>query len=281
MEFFADILRYEYLANALLAAIFAGITCGIVGTYIVSRRMVFLCGGITHASFGGLGIALYMGINPIVGALVFAIFSAIGVEWASDKGRMREDSAIGIIWSIGMAIGALFMSLTPGYTSGDLASYMFGSIITVTEQDITMLGILTTLCIIGAILLSRQIMYVAFDRTFSSSQGIATRLISYVMSVIVAITIVMAIRIMGIVLLLSLFTIPVVTANSLSKSYTTITLWASIIGVVGAVLGLIMSYNWEVPPGVSIIFTLTIALIGAKLLSLRSKKKANAIKNYT
>lgn len=281
MEFFADILRYEYLANALLAAIFAGITCGIVGTYIVSRRMVFLCGGITHASFGGLGIALYMGINPIVGALVFAIFSAIGVEWASDKGRMREDSAIGIIWSIGMAIGALFMSLTPGYTSGDLASYMFGSIITVTEQDITMLGILTALCIIGAILLSRQIMYVAFDRTFSSSQGIATRLISYVMSVIVAITIVMAIRIMGIVLLLSLFTIPVVTANSLSKSYTTITLWASIIGVVGAVLGLIMSYNWEVPPGVSIIFTLTIALIGAKLLSLRSKKKANAIKNYT
>ena len=281
MEFFADILRYEYLANALLAAIFAGITCGIVGTYIVSRRMVFLCGGITHASFGGLGIALYMGINPIVGALVFAIFSAIGVEWASDKGRMREDSAIGIIWSIGMAIGALFMSLTPGYTSGDLASYMFGSIITVTEQDITILGILTALCIIGAILLSRQIMYVAFDRTFSSSQGIATRLISYVMSVIVAITIVMAIRIMGIVLLLSLFTIPVVTANSLSKSYTTITLWASIIGVMGAVLGLIMSYNWEVPPGVSIIFTLTIALIGAKLLSLRSKKKANAIKNYT
>lgn len=281
MEFFADILRYEYLTNALLAAIFAGITCGIVGTYIVSRRMVFLCGGITHASFGGLGIALYMGINPIVGALVFAIFSAIGVEWASDKGRMREDSAIGIIWSIGMAIGALFMSLTPGYTSGDLASYMFGSIITVTEQDITMLGILTTLCIVGAILLSRQIMYVAFDRTFSSSQGIATRLISYVMSVIVAITIVMAIRIMGIVLLLSLFTIPVVTANSLSKSYTTITLWASIIGVAGAVLGLIMSYNWEVPPGVSIIFTLTIALIGAKLLSLRSKKKANAIKNYT
>ena len=281
MEFFADILRYEYLANALLAAIFAGITCGIVGTYIVSRRMVFLCGGITHASFGGLGIALYMGINPIVGALVFAILSAIGVEWASDKGRMREDSAIGIIWSIGMAIGALFMSLTPGYTSGDLASYMFGSIITVTEQDITMLGILTAICIIGAILLSRQIMYVAFDRTFSSSQGIATRLISYVMSVIVAITIVMAIRIMGIVLLLSLFTIPVVTANSLSKSYTTITLWASIIGVVGAVLGLIMSYNWEVPPGVSIIFTLTIALIGAKLLSLQSKKKANAIKNYT
>lgn len=281
MEFFIDILRYDYLANALLAAILAGITCGIVGTYIVSRRMVFLCGGITHASFGGLGIAFYLGLNPILGASIFAILSALGIEWASDRGRMREDSAIGIIWSIGMAIGALFMSITPGYTSGDLASYMFGSIITVTQQDIILLAIITTLCVMGAIFFSRPIMYIAFDRSFSTSQGIATRLISYAMSIVVAITIVLAIRIMGIVLLLSLFTIPVVVANSFTKSYTAITFWASIIGVLGAVVGLIVSYNWEVPPGVSIIFSLTIALFGAKLLSLRSKKKANAIKNYT
>ena len=119
MEFFHNIFEYQYLANALLAAIFAGITCGIVGTYVVARRMVFLCGGITHASFGGLGIALYAGVNPIGGAMIFAVLSAMGIEWASDKGKIREDSAIGIIWSIGMAIGALFMSLTPGYTSGD------------------------------------------------------------------------------------------------------------------------------------------------------------------
>ena len=281
MEFFRDILQYDYLANALIAAILAGITCGIVGTYIVSRRMVFLCGGITHASFGGLGIAFYLGLNPILGASAFAVLSALGIEWASDKGRMREDSAIGIIWSIGMAIGALFMSLAPGYTSGDLASYMFGSIITVTQQDILLLAIVTAICLVGAIFFSRPIMYVAFDRSFSASQGIATRLLSYVMSVVVAITIVMAIRIMGIVLLLSLFTIPVVAANLLTKSYTTISLWASIIGVLGAVIGLVVSYNWEVPPGVSIIFTLTIALFCAKLLSLRSKKKQNAIENHT
>lgn len=281
MEFFIDILQYDYLANALLAAILAGITCGIVGTYIVSRRMVFLCGGITHASFGGLGIAFYLGLNPILGASIFAVLSALGIEWASDKGRMREDSAIGIIWSIGMAVGALFMSITPGYTSGDLASYMFGSIITVTQQDITLLATVTALCLVGAIFFSRPIMYIAFDRSFSASQGIATQLISYVMSMVVAITIVLAIRIMGIVLLLSLFTIPVVAANSFTKSYTAITLWASVIGVFGAVIGLIVSYNWEVPPGVSIIFTLTIALFGAKLLSLRSKKKKNAIENNT
>lgn len=276
MEFFYDIFEYQYLANALLAAIFAGITCGIVGTYVVARRMVFLCGGITHASFGGLGIALYAGVNPIGGALIFATLSAMGIEWASDKGKIREDSAIGIIWSIGMAIGALFMSLTPGYTSGDLAGYMFGSIVTVTSQDITALGIFTLLCVIGTILWWRPIMYLAFDRDFAASQGIASRAASYVLTVIVAITIVLAIRIMGIVLLLSLFTIPAVTANILSKSYAKITLLSAAIAVCGAVGGLVASYNWEIPPGTCIIFILTVALIAAKLLSLRSKKVKNA-----
>ena len=276
MEFFYDIFEYQYLANALLAAIFAGITCGIVGTYVVARRMVFLCGGITHASFGGLGIALYAGVNPIGGALIFATLSAMGIEWASDKGKIREDSAIGIIWSIGMAIGALFMSLTPGYTSGDLAGYMFGSIVTVTSQDITALGIFTLLCVIGTILWWRPIMYLAFDRDFAASQGIASRATSYILTVVVAITIVLAIRIMGIVLLLSLFTIPAVTANILSKSYAKITLLAAIIAVCGAVGGLVASYNWEIPPGTCIIFILTVVLIAAKLLSLRSKKDKNA-----
>ncbi|MBR5492604.1 MAG: metal ABC transporter permease [Alistipes sp.] len=276
MEFFYDIFEYQYLANALLAAIFAGITCGIVGTYVVARRMVFLCGGITHASFGGLGIALYAGVNPIGGALIFATLSAMGIEWASDKGKIREDSAIGIIWSIGMAIGALFMSLTPGYTSGDLAGYMFGSIVTVTSQDITALGIFTLLCVIGTILWWRPIMYLAFDRDFAASQGIASRAASYILTVVVAITIVLAIRIMGIVLLLSLFTIPAVTANILSKSYAKITLLAAIIAVCGAVGGLVASYNWEIPPGTCIIFILTVVLIAAKLLSLRSKKDKNA-----
>ena len=276
MEFFYDIFESQYLATALLAAIFAGITCGIVSTYVVARRMVFLCGGITHASFGGLGIALYAGINPIGGALIFATLSAMGIEWASDKGKIREDSAIGIIWSIGMAIGALFMSLTPGYTSGDLAGYMFGSIVTVTSHDIIALGIFTLLCVIGTILWWRPIMYLAFDRDFAASQGIASRAASYILTVVVAITIVLAIRIMGIVLLLSLFTIPAVTANILSKSYAKITLLAAIIAVCGAIGGLVASYNWEIPPGTCIIFILTVVLIAAKLLSLRSKKDKNA-----
>ena len=136
MDFFYDIARYAYLHNALAACILSGIACGIMGTYVVCRRTVFLAGGITHASFGGLGIAFYLGLNPIAGALVFAVLSALGIEWAGNRGRIREDSAIGIIWSVGMALGVLFMSLRPGYTSGDLAGYLFGSIVTVSGADV-------------------------------------------------------------------------------------------------------------------------------------------------
>lgn len=272
MEFFYDIFEYRYLANALLAAIFAGITSGIVGTYIVSRRLVFLCGGVTHASFGGLGIAIYSGTNPLWGALLFAAASALGIEWASTNGKIREDSAIGIVWSIGMAIGALFMSLTPGYTSGDLSSYMFGSIITVTTSDVIAMGILAAICVIGTLFWWRSIMYVAFDRNFAASQGIATRTASYALMIVVAIAIVMAIRIMGIVLLLSLFTIPAVTANTLTKSYASISFWAAIIATTSAVVGLIASYHWEIPPGTSIIFTLTIVLFAVKLYIFAKQK---------
>ena len=143
MSFLADILQYNFLSNALIACVLSGITCGIIGTYIVARRMVFLCGGITHASFGGMGIAFYYGANPILGATIFAILSALGIEWSNSRSKIRPDSAIGMVWGIGMAIGALFISLRPGYTSGDMANFLFGSIITVTQSDIIALAILS------------------------------------------------------------------------------------------------------------------------------------------
>lgn len=274
LEFFTDIFEYQYLQNALWAAIFAGVMCGIVGTYIVARRMVFLCGGITHSSFGGLGIALYAGINPLCGALVFAALSAIGIEWASSKGKIREDSAIGIMWSVGMALGALFMSLTPGYTSADLSSYMFGSLVTVRTLEVRLLLGFSLLCIIGFALFWRQIMYLAFDREFAASQGVKVKMISYLLSIIVAITIVFAIRIMGIVLLLSLFTFPCVAANYLTKSYPKLTILSAAIALLGAVSGLILSYYWEIPTGTCIIFSLSAMLIAAKILSLPNIKRS-------
>jgi zinc transport system permease protein len=272
MGFFSDLVHYQYLLNAFTACLLSGITCGVIGTYVVCRRMVFLAGGITHASFGGLGIAFWMGANPIAGAMIFAVLSALGIEWAGSRGRIREDSAIGIIWSVGMAVGALFMSLRPGYTSGDLSAYLFGSIVTVTRGDVTALALLTLVILAGALLWLRPIMYVAFDRDFARSRGIPTRVVSYLMAALVAATIVLSIRIMGIVLLISLLTIPVAVVNAFSRDYRTIAATAPAVAVAGNVAGLAASYHFEVPPGAAIIFTLTLTLIVVKLLTLYRKK---------
>ena len=273
MEFLTDIFRYGYLSNALLACVLSGILCGIAGTYVVCRRMVFLSGGITHASFGGLGIAFYLGVNPILGALLFAVTSSVGIEWASNNGRIREDSAIGIIWGFGMAVGALFMSLRAGYTSGDLSSYMFGSIITVTSADTLALALLTGIAVIGTALWWRPVMYVAFDREYARSQGVRTKTISYAMSVLLAVIIVLSIRIMGIVLLISLLTMPVVIVNTFSKSYGAITVGSAIAAATASLAGVVVSYYLEVPSGAAIIFILTLTLVAVKLLAPHIVKK--------
>ena len=272
MEFINDILQYNYLSNALVACVLSGITCGIIGTYIVARRMVFLCGGITHASFGGLGIAFYFGANPILGATVFAILSALGIEWSNSRSKIRPDSAIGMVWGIGMAIGAFFIALRPGYTSGDMANFLFGSILTVTNGDIIALAILSIALIIGALLWHRPIMFTAFDRNFAEASGVPVKLINYAMAVITALTIVLSIRTMGIVLLISLLTMPVVTVNLLFKNYKQIAPAAVAIAVIGGVLGIALSYHAEVPSGPAIIFVLTMLFITIKLLTLWVKR---------
>ncbi|MBR5595399.1 MAG: metal ABC transporter permease [Alistipes sp.] len=267
MSIIANIFEYDFLTNAFIASILSGITCGIVGSYIVTRRIVFLSSGITHASFGGLGIALYAGLDPLVGALSFASISSVGIEFASRRGGIREDSVVGIIWSMGMAIGALFMSLRPGYAT-DLTSYLFGNILLVTPQNILWLAILTAVLIIGSIVWLRRLMYITFDEEYAKSQGINTSLIAYIMAVVIAISIVLSIKVMGIILLLSLITIPTVIANAITKDFRLITPLSAIIAVVGNIFGFILSYEYDIPTGSCIIFILVMLLIGVKLLTL-------------
>ncbi|MBR4849958.1 MAG: metal ABC transporter permease [Alistipes sp.] len=268
MNFINDILQYQYLSNAVIACILSGIICGIVGTYIVARRMVFLCGGVTHASFGGMGIAFYLGANPILGAMIFATFSSLGIEWANNRSNIREDSAIGMMWGIGMAIGVLFMSLRPGYTSGDMSAFLFGSIVTVTTADIIALAVMAAIVVIGALLWHRAIMFTAFDRKFANASGVRVDIISYAMAIVTALTIVLSIRVTGIVLLISLLTMPVVAANILFKGYKKIAGMAILIAVISNLMGVVISYYYDVPSGPAIIFSLTVAILIIKLLSL-------------
>ena len=207
-----ELLDYAFFRNALWGSLLASIACGIIGTYIVIRRLVFISGGITHASLGGLGIGFYFGFNPILSAMVFSVMSAFGIEWLSTKQGVREDSAIASFWSLGMAVGIIFIFLKPGYAP-NLTDYLFGNILTIANSDILYLGILSFVLIALLTLYHRQILYIAFDADFAKTRGIAVRAFEYLMMFCIAVSIVLSIRLVGVVLLMSLLTIPQITAN--------------------------------------------------------------------
>lgn len=275
MNFFEALGTYDFLVDALLAAVLSGVACGIVGTYVVTRRLVFLGGGITHASFGGIGIAYHFGLNPIGGAMIFAILSALGIEWAGAKGRIREDSAIGIVWSLGMAIGTLFIFATPGYAP-NLMSFLFGDVLTVGHSNIVALEVLVGVLCVVMLLWYRPVMWASFDKDYARSQGVRANLILTAMTVLTAITIVLSIRIVGIVLLISLLTVPAVIASALTKSYPRILLLASLFAVVGNVVGLWVAYEVDFPVGATTIILLGITLFIVKLLTLPSHRRESA-----
>ncbi|MCU0473604.1 MAG: metal ABC transporter permease [Bacteroidales bacterium] len=258
-----SIFQYEFVIKSLLGALFASITAGLAGTYIVSRRMVFLSGGITHASFGGIGIGYFAGINPVIGAAVFSILSALGIEYLSVSHKIREDSAIGILWAFGMAIGIIFIYLTPGYTP-NLMSYLFGSILTVTNADIIALGIMSLILVFYFTVFYRTILYISFDESFARTYSSYVDIFKYVTTSLIALTIVLNIRMAGVVLVLSLFTIPPNIAMIFTKVYSRIIIWSILAGFIGTAAGYIISYFAGIPVGATIIFTLVVIWVIVK-----------------
>lgn len=266
-----NIFQYEFIIKGLLGAVFASITAGLAGTYIVSRRMVFLSGGITHASFGGIGIGYFAGINPIAGAAVFGILTALGVEYLSVKQKIREDSAIGILWAFGMATGIIFIYITPGYTP-DLMSYLFGSILTVTNADILALGIMSAVLILYFGVFYRTILYISFDEVFARTYSSYVDIFKYITTSLMALTIVLNIRMAGVVLVISLLTIPPNIAMLFTKVYFKIVIWSILAGFTGTATGYIISYFAGIPVGATIIFTLVIIWVVAKGINQLTRK---------
>lgn len=257
------IFQYGFIIKGLLGAIFASITAGLAGTYVVSKRMVFLSGGITHASFGGIGIGYFLGINPVVGAAVFGILSALGVEYLSVKQRIREDSAIGILWAFGMAIGIIFIYLTPGYTP-NLMSYLFGSILTVSQADIIALGTMSVILILYFGIFYRTILYISFDEIFARTYSSYVDVFKYITTSLIALTIVLNIRMAGVVLVISLLTIPPNIAMLFTRVYFKIVIWSVLAGFIGTATGYVISYYAGIPVGATIIFTLVILWVLVK-----------------
>ena len=277
-----ELLHYTFFQHALLGSLFASIACGIIGTYIVTRRLVFISGGITHASFGGIGLGLYAGISPLLSAAVFSVLSAFGVEWLSKRKDMREDSAIAVLWTLGMAIGIIFSFLAPGFTP-DLSAFLFGNILTITLTDIWMLAILSILLVVFFTLFLNPIICIAFDREFARSQRIPVALFEYLWMMFIALTIVSCLRMVGIVLAISLLTLPQMTANLYTHSFKRIIWLSIIIGYLGCLGGLFISYKLQVPSGAAIIFfsilIYTLCKTG-KSMYLCKQKKINQTNGY-
>ena len=267
-----DLFQYTFFQNALLGSLFASIACGIIGTYIVTRRLVFISGGITHASFGGIGIGLYTGISPILAAAVFSILSAFGVEWLSKRNDMREDSAIAVFWTFGMAVGIIFSFLAPGFKP-DLSSFLFGNILTISYADIYLLAGLSIALTAFFTLFMRPIVAIAFDREFARSQRLPVALFEYILMGFIALTIVSCLRMVGIVLAISLLTLPQMTANLFTYRFKYI-IWLSIaIGYFSCLGGLWLSYQLQVPSGAAIIFTSILIYAAAKVYKSCVKQK--------
>lgn len=273
----SDFLSYSFIQNALLASILGSITAGIIGTYVVARRMVFITGGITHASFGGLGIGYFIGINPLIGAAIFGVLSGLGVEAFSKRQKIREDSVIAMIWSLGMALGIIFIYLTPGYAP-NLMSYLFGNILSVSSGDLlTMAGLLLVVLALF-IPFFRLIQYITFDEDFARTSRAPVGLFKYLLVGLVALTAVIYIRVAGIILVLSLLTIPQNAAMLFSNNLKKI-MWLSILfGFLGSLAGLIFSYSLNIPSGASIIFSLVVLYLlasGVMSLKLTSSRRKN------
>lgn len=241
-----ELLQYSFFRNAVIGILILSIAAGVIGTYIVTRRLVSLSGGITHSCFGGLGFGYYLGFNPIVMALIFAVASSLGIEWMSSRQKVREDSAIGLVWALGMAIGILFIFLTPGYAP-ELNSFLFGNLLTINSSDLWLSGIYTVALILFFGIFNRKIIACAFDSDFATVTGLPVRLFNSIMTVMVAICIVLTIRMVGIMLLISMLTVPVLIAEIRSHSFNRIMTMAIIISATSCLGGIFLGTVIDVP----------------------------------
>lgn len=262
----ASIFEFQFFQNALWASVLSALVCGLIGSYIVVRRIVFVSGGITHASFGGLGLGVYLGISPILSAGVAAVLAALGISSLSRGGEIREDSAIAGVWALGMALGVLFLTLTPGYTTG-LSSYLFGNILLVSSTDLLCLAGFGSLLLLCLVLFYRPILYSIFDPDFSRTRGVRANRWNMFMLVIVSVGLVLCIRLVGIMLLMSLLTLPQSIVGLFVADFKRLMLGSVLVCLFANISGLLLSYYLlAVPSGVLIILVLFLMLGCAKLL---------------
>jgi zinc transport system permease protein len=255
-----ELLQYEFIRNALLAVLLASIACGIIGVYVVVKRMVFISGGIAHASFGGVGLGYFLGVNPIWGIIPFSILSALVMGLVSKRTRIPEDTAIGILWALGMSLGIVFIGLSPGYAP-DLFSYLFGNILTVTSVDLIIMLILDLVIIMVVFLFYKEFLALSFDDEFATVVGVPTVKLYFLLLCLIALTIVVLMKVVGIIMIIALLTIPAAISKQYTSNLKKMIFISILLSAIFGLVGLWLSYQLNLASGATIVIVSGIGFI--------------------
>ncbi len=245
-------LQFEFMRNAVLAAFFASLACGIIGSFVVVNRLVFLAGGIAHAAYGGIGIAFFFGIPYIYGTIGVALTAALLMTAVAIKAKSRSDTFIGVLWAVGMATGVILLDLTPGYHA-DLMSYLFGSILAVPSADIWWMSGLGAATLILTVVYYRDILAISYDDEFAKLRGVPVNLLYFIFIALVAVSIVFVIRVVGLILVIALLTIPPYIAEKYVRSLMAMMALSVILSVIFNMSGLWLAYTYDLTSGATII----------------------------
>ncbi len=263
-----EILQYSFVQKAIIGAFLISLLVSLVGIYVVLKRIVFIVGGISHYAFGGVGIGFLLGINPIYVALPFGVLGSIIIGIISKRAKVSEDASIGILWAFGMAIGIIAIALTDKYTP-DLMAYLFGSLLAISNVDLILMMIATVISLIIIVLFHREFVYISFDEDFAYTIGVNTTLFYFLLLSLIAFDIIVMIRAIGIILVIALISAPVVIARDFAKSIFGIRNLTFAISFGSSLLGLYLSYVFDVSASAIIVVLLFVLIIISKLIRRR------------
>ena len=265
IQFLTTLWSYGFMRNALLAGVLVSIACGIIGTLVVLNRIVFISGGIAHAAYGGVGIAYFLGADPVLGAVGFSLLSSLAMGLVHRKEGQRADTIIGVMWAIGMAIGIIFLSLSPGYKA-DLMSYLFGSILAVSTMDLWLMAGIALLSLVFMLLFYWKLLALSFDQTFATVRNVPVGPLYLAMITLIGLTVVIAMRVVGLIMVIALLTIPPAIANLYLKGMRAIMALSAALSMLFCTVGLIISYVLNLPSGAVIILVAGLAYVLAALI---------------
>ena len=280
MIFFQDFIEFDYLKRSFLAILLASIACGVVGGYVVARRQSYLIGAVSHSLLGGIGLARYLQIahglswfSTILGALLAAVLSAIAISTLTLKNRMRQDTVLSAIWTLGVAVGVSFIAITPGY-SEDLTSYLFGSILLVSKGDIAVMTAMTAAIAVTVFLFRNRFLTLCFNEETLALRGVSAAWTSFILHLLIALTVVLLAQVVGIVLVLVLLVIPAATAAQFAKRISLVMLWGAVFCLLTCTGGLVASYEADWPVGATIVeLAVAVYLLCAAIIAIRNKTR--------